>query len=89
MIINSHLYPSYFVDSDWKSGGEPVSAERLIEILDGPYPVMGKSRRIDYGIVQAPPPETPSPRMIISAVWWGSGSIWPRSWMWWRSIRIA
>lgn len=55
MIINSHLYPSYFVDSDWKSGGDPVSAERLIELLDGPYPVMGKERRIDYGIVQAPP----------------------------------
>ncbi len=77
MIINSHLYPSYFVDSDWKSGGDPVSAERLIEILDGPYPVLGKSRRIDYGIVQAPP-EIPSPRMIISVGWMGSESTWLR-----------
>jgi len=68
MIINSHLYPSYFVDSDWKSGGDPVSAERLIEILDGPYPVLGKSRRIDYGIVQAPPGDTIAPDDYIGGV---------------------
>ncbi len=58
MIIDTHMHPTNYVDKAWRHGGEPFTAERLIKMMDGPFPICGKERRIDYGFVQPPPGNT-------------------------------
>jgi len=58
MIIDIHMHPTNYVDKAWRHGGEPFTAERLIKMMDGPFTICGKKRRIDYGIVQPPPGNT-------------------------------
>ena len=47
MIIDTSCYPTNLVDLAWRHDGEPFSGERLIEVMDGPYIINGKPRRID------------------------------------------
>ena len=47
MIIDTSCYPTNLVDLAWRHDGEPFSGERLIEVMDGPYIINGKPRRIE------------------------------------------
>ena len=58
MIIDIHTHPTNTVDAAWRHGGTPYTGERLIELMDGPYMVCGKERRVDYSVVQPPPGNT-------------------------------
>jgi uncharacterized protein len=58
LIIDSHTHPTNLVDQAWKQSGRPFNAERLIELMDGPFVLRGKNRRIDLAIVQPPPGNT-------------------------------
>ena len=58
MIIDIHAHPTNVIDVAWKHGGEPFTAERLLKLMDGPFAINGKQRRIDYSIVQPPPGNT-------------------------------
>lgn len=55
MIIDVHFHPTNHVDPAWRHGGTPFTGERLIKMMDGPYWVNGKPRRIDWGVIQPPP----------------------------------
>jgi uncharacterized protein len=55
MIIDVHFHPTNEVDPAWRHGGRPFDGERLIQMMDGPYWVLGRPRRIDYGVIQPPP----------------------------------
>ncbi|HEY7280262.1 MAG TPA: amidohydrolase family protein [Actinomycetota bacterium] len=58
MIIDTHMHPTNVVDKAWRHGGEPFTGERMLAMMDGPYWVNGKPRRIDYGCIQPPPGNT-------------------------------
>jgi predicted TIM-barrel fold metal-dependent hydrolase len=58
MIVDIHCHPTNVVDRAWRHGGTPFTGERLIKLLDGPFRVCGKDRRIDYAFVQPPPGNT-------------------------------
>lgn len=58
MIIDTHLHPTNVVDRAWRHGGEPFTGERMLEMMDGPFWINGKPRRIDYGCIQPPPGNT-------------------------------
>ena len=58
MIIDTHLHPTNLVDEAWRHTGEPFTGERLIKMMDGPYIINGKPRRIDMGFIQPPPGNT-------------------------------
>lgn len=47
MIIDISCYPTDLVDLAWRHDGDPFTGERLLEMMDGPYMVNGKPRRID------------------------------------------
>jgi uncharacterized protein len=54
MIIDLSCYPTKVVDSAWRHDGEPFTGERLLKMMDGPYYVNGKPRRIDKAFIQPP-----------------------------------
>jgi predicted TIM-barrel fold metal-dependent hydrolase len=58
MIIDTHMHPTNIVDQAWRHNGEPFTGERMLRMMDGPYWVNGKPRRIDYGCIQPPPGNT-------------------------------
>lgn len=58
MIIDVHFHPTDHIDEAWRHGGEPFTGERLIKMMDGPYWIKGKPRRIDWGVIQPPPGNT-------------------------------
>ena len=58
MIIDTHLHPTNKVDEAWRHTGEPFTGERLLEMMDGPFMINGKPRRIDMGFIQPPPGNT-------------------------------
>ena len=58
MIIDTHLHPTNLVDEAWRHTGTPFTGERMIPLLDGPYMINGKPRRIDMGFIQPPPGNT-------------------------------
>jgi hypothetical protein len=54
MIIDTSCYPTNLVDLAWRHDGEPFTGERLLKMMDGPYTVRGKPRRIDKAFIQPP-----------------------------------
>ncbi|MDX0421797.1 amidohydrolase family protein [Sinorhizobium medicae] len=54
MIIDISCYPTKLVDLAWRHDGEPFTGERLLKMMDGPYYVNGKPRRIDKAFIQPP-----------------------------------
>lgn len=58
MIIDVHMHPTNWVDPAWRHGGSPFTGERMLKMMDGPYLVKGKERRIDWGVIQPPPGAT-------------------------------
>ncbi len=62
MIVNVYMHPTYCVDAAWRHGGQPFTGERMLKMMDGPYYVNGKPRRVDWGSHPAPAPETLSGR---------------------------
>lgn len=58
MIIDTHLHPTNIVDKAWRHSGEPFTGERMLKMMDGPFWINGKPRRIDYGCIQPPPGNT-------------------------------
>ncbi|MQX71693.1 amidohydrolase family protein [Sinorhizobium meliloti] len=54
MIIDISCYPTKIVDLAWRHDGEPFTGERLLKMMDGPYYVNGKPRRIDKAFIQPP-----------------------------------
>src|SRR3989440_12607494 len=58
MIIDTHLHPTNLVDEAWRHTGTPFNGERMLKLMDGPYMINGKPRRIDMGFVQPPPGNT-------------------------------
>jgi predicted TIM-barrel fold metal-dependent hydrolase len=58
MIIDTHLHPTNLVDEAWRHTGTPFTGERMLKLMDGPYMINGKPRRIDFGFIQPPPGNT-------------------------------
>jgi predicted TIM-barrel fold metal-dependent hydrolase len=58
MIIDVHMHPTNWVDPAWRHGGTPFTGERMLKMMDGPYLVNGKERRIDWSVIQPPPGAT-------------------------------
>ena len=58
MIIDVHMHPTDHVDAAWRHGGNPFTGERMLKMMDGPYMVNGKPRRVDIGVIQPPPGNT-------------------------------
>jgi uncharacterized protein len=54
MIIDASCYPTNVVDTAWRHDGDPFTGERLIKMMNGPYWVNGKPRRIDKAFIQPP-----------------------------------
>jgi uncharacterized protein len=54
MIIDLSCYPTQKVDSAWRHDGEPFTGERLLKMMDGPFTVNGKPRRIDRAFISPP-----------------------------------
>jgi predicted TIM-barrel fold metal-dependent hydrolase len=54
MIIDMSCYPTKVVDTAWRHDGEPFTGEHLIRMMDGPYTVNGKPRRVDMALIQPP-----------------------------------
>lgn len=54
MIIDLSCYPTKLVDLAWRHDGEPFTGERLLKMMDGPFYVNGKPRRIDKAFIQPP-----------------------------------
>jgi predicted TIM-barrel fold metal-dependent hydrolase len=54
MIIDLSCYPTQKVDSAWRHDGEPFTGERLLKMMDGPFYVNGKPRRIDKAFISPP-----------------------------------
>ena len=54
MIIDLSCYPTLVPDLAWQHDGEPFNGERLLKMMDGPYYVNGKPRRIDKAFIQPP-----------------------------------
>ena len=58
MIIDTHLHPTNLVDEAWRHTGTPFNGEKMLKMMDGPYMINGKPRRIDMGFIQPPPGNT-------------------------------
>jgi predicted TIM-barrel fold metal-dependent hydrolase len=58
VIIDTHLHPTNVVDQAWRHAGEPFTGERTLQMMDGPFWINGKPRRIDYGCINLPPGNT-------------------------------
>ena len=58
MIIDTHLHPTNLVDEAWRHTGTPFNGERMLKLMDGPYRINGKPRRIDMGFIMPPPGNT-------------------------------
>jgi hypothetical protein len=54
MIFDTSCYPTQVVDYAWRHDGEPFTGERLLKMLDGPFTVNGKPRRVDKAFIQPP-----------------------------------
>lgn len=54
MIIDISCYPTKLVDLAWRHDGDPFTGERLLKMMDGPFWVNGKPRRIDKAFIQPP-----------------------------------
>src|SRR5437867_2400526 len=54
MIIDLRCYPTKEVDSAWRHDGAPFTGERLLKMMDGPFYVNGKPRRVDKAFIQPP-----------------------------------
>ena len=54
MIIDLSCYPTEVVDRAWRHDGEPFTGERLLKMMDGPFLVNGKPRRVDKAFIQPP-----------------------------------
>src|SRR5215213_4689746 len=54
MIIDLSCYPTTEIDSAWRHDGDPFTGERLLKMMDGPYYVNGKPRRIDKAFITPP-----------------------------------
>ena len=54
MIIDLSCYPTKVIDTAWQHDGDPFTGERLLKMMDGPYYVNGKPRRIDKAFIQPP-----------------------------------
>lgn len=54
MIIDLSCYPTDLVDLAWRHDGDPFTGERLLKMMDGPFYVNGKPRRIDKAFIQPP-----------------------------------
>lgn len=54
MIIDLSCYPTKEIDSAWRHDGDPFTGERLLKMMDGPYYVNGKPRRIDKAFISPP-----------------------------------
>ena len=54
MIIDTSCYPTQLVDLAWRHDGDPFTGERLLKMMDGPYTVCGKPRRVDMAFIQPP-----------------------------------
>lgn len=54
MIIDTSCYPTDVVDRAWRHDGDPFTGERLLEMMDGPYLINGKPRRIDKAVIRPP-----------------------------------
>jgi predicted TIM-barrel fold metal-dependent hydrolase len=54
MIIDISCYPTQVVDLAWQHAGEPFTGEKLLAMMDKPYYVNGKPRRIDKAFIQPP-----------------------------------
>lgn len=54
MIIDTSCYPTDLVDLAWQHDGDPFSGERLIQMMNGPYTINGKPRRVDMAFIQPP-----------------------------------
>ncbi|MBN9075916.1 MAG: amidohydrolase [Rhizobiales bacterium 65-79] len=54
MIIDISCYPTKLVDLAWRHDGDPFTGERLLKMMDGPFYVNGKPRRIDKAFIQPP-----------------------------------
>ena len=50
MIIDTHLHPTNLVDEAWRHTGTPFTGERMLKLMDGPYMINGKPRRIRRGM---------------------------------------
>jgi predicted TIM-barrel fold metal-dependent hydrolase len=56
MIIDGHIHISDQTTGVWNH--PPFTAEELIRLMDGPLPILGKSRRVDRAVVQVHSGET-------------------------------
>jgi hypothetical protein len=56
MIIDGHIHISDQTTGVWNH--PPFTAEELIRLMDGPFPILGKARRVDRAVVQIHSGET-------------------------------
>lgn len=56
MIVDAHIHMSDRPTGVWKH--PPFTAEQVIEMMDGPFILKGRSRRVDWAVVQPHPAET-------------------------------
>src|SRR5204863_7495289 len=54
MIIDLSCYPTKVIDSAWRHDGDPFTGERLLKMMDGPFYVNDKPRRVDKAFIQPP-----------------------------------
>ena len=54
MIFDTSCYPTDVVDLAWRHDGDPFTAERLLKMMDGPYVINGRPRRVDKAFIQPP-----------------------------------
>ncbi len=54
MIFDTSCYPTNLVDLAWRHDGDPFTGERLVKMMDGPYLINGKPRRVDMAFIQPP-----------------------------------
>ena len=54
MIIDLSCYPTDLVDLAWRHDGPPFTGDKLLKMMDGPYYVNGKPRRVDMAFIQPP-----------------------------------
>lgn len=54
VIIDLSCYPTDLVDLAWRHDGDPFTGERLLKMMDGPFTINGKPRRIDKAFIQPP-----------------------------------
>lgn len=56
MIIDGHIHISNKVTAVWNH--PPFTAEHLLELMEGPFPILGQARRVDKAVVQPHSGET-------------------------------